>query len=132
LILAKYCCDQNNNIISFEVSGHDNEVRTCNNVFCKFLSNLLNILGHNCSEKTDENIFCSAISAMSQMVVVSLTAVKNIKPELKIEKGYISFIVPEDSRDDESVKLILAGFIKSLKEIEKKYVNRISVEEMSQ
>ena len=99
---------KNNNIVSFEISGHT---------------------GY---EDFGKDILCASISSISQSAVLGITKVLNIKATVQKndQKGYLKMVLPKEMTKDEMEKtqILLKTMEMSLKDLLFDYGDYINLE----
>ena len=85
---------------------------------------------HDIGETTGDeySLVCAAISAILQAARLGLEAYAHVPLDVHQEKGDLRMVVPEDRRDDESVKAILTTAELSIDQVAKQFPQHVSVE----
>ena len=91
----------------------------------------LEISGHSGLNKKGNDILCAAVSALSQVFVLTVARVLKIEQKLKQEDGYLSSHIDltDMSPDNRSkLKLLFESLLIGLIEINKEYPDKIKIE----
>ena len=85
------------------------------------------IKGHSGFAEEGKDIVCSAISTASQMTLLGLEDVLNLKVESDIQDGYMQVKVLDDF-ENESVQILMKTLEKTLEHFAKEYAKFVKME----
>lgn len=85
------------------------------------------IKGHSGFAEEGKDIVCSAISTASQMTLLGLEDVLNLKVESDIQDGYMQVKVLDDFQN-ESVQILMKTLEKTLEHFAKEYAKFVKME----
>lgn len=86
------------------------------------------IKGHSGYEEQGKDIVCSGVSSVSQMALVGLTEVLNLKVESEMKDGFLTVYLEEKDVSNISAQAILSSMEKTLEDITKNYARFVKME----
>lgn len=86
------------------------------------------IKGHSGFAQEGKDIVCSAISTATQMTLLGLTQVLNLKVEENIQDGFLSVLLQKNDWQNSFAQVLLETMEKSLEDISKNYAGYVKME----